>query len=876
MATVRNVMVRLGVQERGFSRGFRAATQDVRRFQRQTDMSMARVGVSVRGAGKAVDGLKNVVGSLTKGIGTGFKVAAAVGGLAALAGSAAVATQSILQLSAALAPMAGLLVAIPGAVGLAAVAFATLKLATSKVGDAFEAAIVGDAEKFKQALKDLAPAARVVAREVSKLRPVLLGIRNTAQQRLFEPLRGELTATAKVLRGPLTIGVGWVAREFGRAAKEAFRFAREARTAAGIKALFRDTALSIRNLKPAIDPLLSGFRDIAVVGARFLTSMTPALGAAVASFGRFLSAAAQSGQAMEWMQTGLSVLQQFARILGNVGSIIGSVFRAANETGGGLLGTIEQLTGKFADFLKSTEGVRTLRSIFSGIGDIGRALGPVVIALAKGLGLVAPAFGRIAQVIGPILTRAINALAPALAALEPGITALLGGLGGAVTALAPALVPLADALSRIAGAAAPLLASVAAALAPALLQLEPGITALVNGLGGLVDAIAPALIPVAQALSGIAAGLAPVLPALGLLVASLAQGLAVHIQNMLPVLPRLVDAIIKLGLALGVNLLRVIEQLGPQLPALVVAFSDLLLALIPVLPPLADFLIALVPLIPIVTDVIKFISELANVVMPALRNSIELNAKSLKVFLDAVKWVVDQVYKAFSWLFDVLVGHSIIPDLVNGITRWFRDGARWMVSAFTSGITNLVRAAASLPGRVLNALGNLGGMLYRAGQSVINGLINGLVSRFNALARTASSIGEIIARYLPGSPVREGPLRVLNNGYAGGQIASMLAAGMTQGQRMVVRAASGLAGASVLSPGQTGLAVAGPGLPQPRGAAFTGGPAIDEGRLARLVAREVAEAMRGVTVESHIDGQKVTDVVSRRQGQTTAMRRRSG
>lgn len=850
--TLGNVDTRVNIDtERGEATIGRLARDRTATINTRVDLpSLAR-------ARKAITGLVTSIGSsLSSAAKRGLAVGTLAAAVSTLGAAAAASVVPVLQLTAALAPAAGAITALPGAIALTIAGMTTLRLALVGVGDAFSAAMGNNVEKFKESLQQLSPAARKVVIELRKLRPTLLGIQQVAQNALFRPLRGELTATVKVLNKPLRASFKALGTEIGLAGRELARFARSAETVKGLQSIFFSATRALSFLRPALQPLLGGFRDLALVGARFLASLTPAIGAAVASFGRFLSLSARSGDATRWMTDALAVLQQLFRILSNVGSIFASVFRTASETGGGLLNTLERITGQFADFLKSAEGVRALRGIFRGLGDVGRALGPVFVALVKGLGQIAPAAGRIAQVVGPILTRAIEALAPALAALEPGITALVTGLGGAVTALAPALVPLANALSRIAAAAAPLLAKVAGALAPALLQLEPGITALVNGLGGLVDAVAPALVPVAAALSGIAAGLAPVLPALGQLVATLAQGLATHIQNMLPVLPQLVDAIVKLGLALGVNLLRVIEQLGPQLPALVVAFSDLLLALIPVLPPLADFLIALVPLIPIVTDVVKLLADLANFVMPALRNSIELNAKSLKIFLDAVKWTVDQVYRAFSWLFDVLVGHSIIPDLVNGITRWFRDGARWMVDAVSSGIKKVAAWFGDLPRKITDAVGNLGSLLYSSGRSVVQGLINGILSMLGRLADAASRVAGTIARHLPGSPVKEGPLRVLNRGHAGGQIAKMIADGMTQGEQLVARASSHLASAAVLSPVMATAAT---------GAAS--GADFDYRRL--------ATAMSNVTVRSFLDGKEVTDVVDRNQGRTTQLRRRT-
>lgn len=689
--------------------------------------------------------LSRLVSSIGRTARRGLVFGTVAAGIATLGAAAASSVVPVLQLGAALAPAAGALTAIPGAVALAAVALGTLRLATKGVGDAFKAALGADAEKFKASLAGLSPAARSVALEMRRLRPALLGVQLTAQNAVFAPFRGELTKTAKVLVGPLRAGLVLVGQQLGSAGVDAARFARQAQTVAAVRTVFRDAATSISRLRTAFEPLLSGFRDLAVVGSGFLTSLTPAIGAAGAAFGKFLSDAARSGQALEWMQTALGVLQQLGRILGNVGSIFASIFRAANATGGGLLGTIEQITGRFAEFLRSTEGARTLQAIFAGLSQIGKALGPVVIALARGLGQIAPAVGRIALVVGPVLTSAINALAPALAALEPGITALIRGLGGAI------------------------------------------------------EAIGPALVPVARALSSIAVGLAPVLPALGQLIAMLAEGLAAHIQRMVAsgALTRLVDAIIQLAFELGGGLLNAIVAISPYLPDLVIAFSDLLLALVPLIPPLIQAAIALAPLIPIVTDVIKLLTQLANAVMPLVVFSINSQVKATQEIVKVVRFAWGYIYGYIRDRIENLKSAiSRLGTLPTDFARWFA-GAR---DAAGRRLSDLVTTVRGIPGRISGALGNLGGLLRNAGRNLIQGLINGITSKFRDLANTMHNVAQTVRDYWPFSPAKHGPLRTHPMDKAGRNLAAMLAEGMARGETLVARAASDLAGAAVVSP----------------------------------------------------------------------------
>jgi hypothetical protein len=63
-----------------------------------------------------------------------------------------------------------------------------------------------------------------------------------------------------------------------------------------------------------------------------------------------------------------------------------------------------------------------------------------------------------------------------------------------------------------------------------------------------------------------------------------------------------------------------------------------------------------------------------------------------------------------------------------------------------------------LPAQITAALGNLAGLLFRAGQNLIQGFINGIRSMFGFLANTGSEMIHKITQFLPGSPAEDGPL----------------------------------------------------------------------------------------------------------------------
>lgn len=142
--------------------------------------------------------------------------------------------------------------------------------------------------------------------------------------------------------------------------------------------------------------------------------------------------------------------------------------------------------------------------------------------------------------------------------------------------------------------------------------------------------------------------------------------------------------------------------------------------------------------------------------------------------------IVKGVVALFKSLYNTLVGHSIIPDMVKAILSWMNklvSGIRSVLSAiasvfrgfasavkafanlFASGVKTVVGFFGSLPGKIRSALGNLASSLYNFGQNVIQGFVNGMSSigqrAINKARDIANSVKGIVKGALGiGSPSR--------------------------------------------------------------------------------------------------------------------------
>jgi len=166
----------------------------------------------------------------------------------------------------------------------------------------------------------------------------------------------------------------------------------------------------------------------------------------------------------------------------------------------------------------------------------------------------------------------------------------------------------------------------------------------------------------------------------------------------------------------------------------------------------------------------------------------------------------------FQHLYDVLVGHSIIPDMVNGIVSWIaqlpgRVGAFVMnlvtraimyfnmlysaaVVIVTRLVNNVVNFFQQLPGRVMGFLQSLPGRITglwstiitdatNAGSNIVKGIADGISGAIHFVSDAITNVTSWISAHLPHSPAKVGPLRHLQE--QGAEISNQIAKGMVNG-----------------------------------------------------------------------------------------------
>ena len=94
------------------------------------------------------------------------------------------------------------------------------------------------------------------------------------------------------------------------------------------------------------------------------------------------------------------------------------------------------------------------------------------------------------------------------------------------------------------------------------------------------------------------------------------------------------------------------------------------------------------------------------------------------------KGLVDAILSPFKWLYDVLVGHSIIPDLAMGIVSIFGKMALGVIGGMAKMAFSVIGGLTSLPGLASAAVGKVKGLVGDA-MNLSSNLFSGFVKGFS-------------------------------------------------------------------------------------------------------------------------------------------------
>lgn len=217
--------------------------------------------------------------------------------------------------------------------------------------------------------------------------------------------------------------------------------------------------------------------------------------------------------------------------------------------------------------------------------------------------------------------------------------------------------------------------------------------------------------------------------------------------------------------------------LGPLIEAWADLSTELLTALLPLLQPLIN----------LIGKLTKYLADdlartITGVVVPAVKAITALlrgDFSSAQTYAkQAVQGFIDNAIRRFTEL----------PKKAATALIWLAIELRWKVeragqemnNAIVEKRTAFLQKLGELPGKAADKLRNLGSTLYSSGESLVQGFINGIMSKLYEVSLAASRVAAAARDYFPFSPAKEGPFS--GKGwtlYSGQSLASGFAEGIT-------------------------------------------------------------------------------------------------
>ncbi|MFJ6316092.1 peptidoglycan DD-metalloendopeptidase family protein [Streptomyces californicus] len=586
--------------------------------------------------------------------------------------------------------------------------------ATRAVADAQQSAAT-QTTKLDTAISKLSPNARGFVGILKEMAPAWRAMKLDVQDALFDGLGARLQAVGARILPTVRAGFVGAASELGTMGKNALTAVGNLEKSGQLKGTFDVIRNGLGNINKIPGQIVTGLSQLTIAAGPAWDRITGGAGEAMDRAMDKLAKGLENGRLEEAINTALDVAVQFGGVLADLGGIIKNVFGAAADGGGDFFAVIGQALAEIRRVTALPEIQAALKAIFGAVqaiaGLIAGTLGAVLQAVLPLLAALAPTITALAKALGPVLAQLAQtlgeALMPIITALLPVIDMIGQGIIAVVTALMPLLKPIGDLLAAIITALAPVLAVIAEVIVEVVGALVGPLTSVITSLipiveliGGLIGDVLMALMP----------AITPLIALVGQLAATFAGVFVQAIQALMPAIMPLVPVIVQIVTILAQLLTAVLTPLAPIITQFAGLFGQLLTVAIGALAPIikivadtfAQLLPALQPLFPIIGQLVgavgQLLAPLLGLVTLALRPLLAvvgfvagLLVKGLGAALNflipivvkVLGWiaqlativgkVVKGIVAGFKWLFDRLLGHSIIPDIARGAIKWFTD-----------------------------------------------------------------------------------------------------------------------------------------------------------------------------------------------------------
>lgn len=765
------IEAKLGIKEKGFVAKCRALaklasshlnvkarlTVDKKRFMKDMTALNGLATGFVRPFGKLFGG--KIFLDLAKNI-TAMKGAIAVAtvgvsslmtSLSALGAVAGSAMMSFIKLGAAMAPAA----LVSAGLGLGAM----LK-SFAGFGGVLKAKSV---EELSEAMSDMGDNAARGAKGIYTIQDAFRKASDGAQEAFWGAITQDLAALAPI--GEMTgRAIEGISKSAGEAANGMAKFLASGQGMTIVENLIRNSAEATKSLAGWFFNSIPGITALGSAASGIFADLLKNISDSAQAWSDRMVKGFEDGSLQGKLQAMREEVSNFGTALGEAGHVIGAVFKAAADAGGGAVGTLREATQAASEWVDSVEGSEALSNFFESMHGVAQTMAPLLMDVATViLGTVAPAISDFIQALGPGMTDLVNGFADALERLAPLAGPLGSGLGMILSAIGP-MVP----------AMAPLV-PVVAALAGGFMLFQQ-VSPIIGALSGVLGALSAPLLAVAgvvgffalavsqvdgassqlgQAFQRVGDAVSPIIDSIKQFGDGIMQALQPAFEAAAPVVTQFVDAVRQIIEALSPVIGTVMQIAG----ALVSAFAPVLTAIMPIISAVISVVVGLVvafaPVLNIILQVAgAFITLLANIVGFVASGLAAIVGFVAAVVAGFVGMVANVISAVAGWVSGVLAKAG---ELVNGFLAKCSQLWSQTVSKFSQGVTRAVSEVKQMPSKAKAALGNLGSFLLSSGKALIQGFINGIKSMVGAAKEAVSGVLSAVRGAFPFSPAKWGP-----------------------------------------------------------------------------------------------------------------------
>jgi hypothetical protein len=371
----------------------------------EADTAKARAEIKSIGDEKVtvkVDVDRSALDRLTTSVGGagGVGGAGSGGGLLSGIGLQPLAIAAAIPLVSSLSGVLGLL---PAAAGGAAGAIGTLMVSLHGFGDAMKD--INDPKKFAEDLTQISPAAQQAAQAIQGLMPQINTLMMTVQDAFFNGIGAQIQGLAGTYLPVFQNFMGQMAGTMNRAMTGLSQLLQTPDMISNVQIIVNNLAIAFEQWSKSINPIVSAFTQIGVVGSQFLPQLGQAAAQAATSFSEFITQINQSGKLGDWIQTGIQAF-------GELQNITQTIIRA------------------FMDMAPA--GMPVLSLLSSTLATLEPMVGPLATAFGNWVTAMSPLVNMVAQLVTslmPLFISAMSNLNQTITGTVGVISTMVGWLG---------------------------------------------------------------------------------------------------------------------------------------------------------------------------------------------------------------------------------------------------------------------------------------------------------------------------------------------------------------------------------------------------------------------------------------------------------------